>query len=312
LKRSLTLFLTTVFCICAIIAGCARLDDNLYEPSKVSAYLFDDYKGEVDFKLDSNFDVPANLITQFDLDSFDGKTTAKIKAVFVGDDSRIADPTYIVILYCHGNRDHMDFYWPRVKLLANAGGKNHFGILTFDYRGYGASSGEPSEQGLYADANAAIEWLREKGLTSDRFIIYGFSLGSAPAVELTANSRSTLVASKVILEAPFASADVMVQDASLLAIPASFVTNLKIDNAEEIRKISQPLLWLHGVDDDFLSIKTHGEVVYANHHGAEGSTKFPIRVSGAGHSNVPQKYGSIMFTDYASLVHAFINGDLNL
>jgi pimeloyl-ACP methyl ester carboxylesterase len=204
-----------------------------------------------------------------------------------------------VILYCHGNKWHMDFYWQREKLLAHVGGKHHYGVLMMDYRGYGLSDGEPTEEGMYTDVDAAMQWLKWSGLASQRLIIYGFSVGSAPACELTANPRS-MTPSKIILEAPFANAATMVQDASQLAMPSSFLTNLKIDNSEEIKKVSQPFMWIHGIDDKFLNINTHGQVVYNNYH---GTYREAHKVTGADHGDVPVKYG---FASYLSDIYAFI------
>lgn len=308
MKMRLGIFI--LLCGLLMVQACARLDSNLYNPSSVDAYYFDDYTGKTDITVDdASFDIPSELIHDLDgeIISNDGRSKAQLKAFFIGDRTRIGDADYTVILYCHGNRDHMDFYWPRTKLLANVGGKNHFGVLTLDYRGFGASPGTPSEAGMYADVDAAIKWLADEGLTSANFVIYGFSLGTAPATELTANPRSQLVASKIILESPFASADVMVQDNALLALPGSFFTNLKIDNAEEVKKLSGiPLLWMHGKQDDFLSIKTHGEVVYKNHPGTNGVDKFAVRVDGAGHDDIPEKLGTIPLRDYMDEILFFI------
>ena len=72
--------------------------------------------------------------------------TKKIHAVYLGNIADIATDT--IILYCHGNRDHLDFYWPRIKLLANVGGKNRYGVLAMDYRGFGLSEGPATEEGM--------------------------------------------------------------------------------------------------------------------------------------------------------------------
>jgi len=130
-------------------------------------------------------------------------------------------------------------------------------------------------------------------------IIYGFSMGSAPACELTANPRS-LIPAKIILEAPFASATVMVQDATVLAVPSSFLTDLKIDNAEEIKNINQPFMWIHGTHDKFLNIETHGKLVYDNYG---GSYKEAHIIDGAGHSTIPTTYS---FEKYLTDIHSFI------
>lgn len=294
LKYILLLLLVT------FTAGCARLDDNFFNlTDKITAYQRDNYKGEQDFMLDENYQIPDSLIHEFTLRS---KTPGeekeyKIYATYIGDISKIATDT--VIMYCHGNKWHMDFYWQRAKLLANTGGKNHYGVLMIDYRGYGLSEGSPDEQGLYADADAALAWLKLQGLTNERLIMYGFSMGSAPATELTANPRSMQPA-KLILEAPVGAVETMVQDAAVLAMPASFVTDLKFDNAEKIKKVQQPFMWIHGVDDDFVAMKTHGEMVYKNFQGTYSEAH---RIENGNHGTVPQTWG---FENYLNAVNKFI------
>jgi pimeloyl-ACP methyl ester carboxylesterase len=286
--------------IISMLSSCARLDDNLFNPNenKISEYKFDKYEGEVDFRLSDSYKIPASLITLLTLNSKAGNETSPVKlyAVYIGDISRIATDT--VILYCHGNKDHMDFYWPRAELLANTGGKNRYGVMMMDYRGYGLSEGKPSEEGLYADVNEAMKWLQSNGLTGNRLVMYGFSMGTAPAVKLTAEPQS-LVPSKLMLEAPMASAELMVQDASALALPGSFFTDLKIDNGEKIKKINQPFFWIHGIDDDFIDIN-QGELVYKNYKGVHREAHSSPN---AGHSNVPNTFG---FENYLQAVGNFI------
>lgn len=271
---------------CLFLSACFRLDNNLFNPdNKITEYLLDNNPKSNAVVLDSTYNIAKEKIHLFTLLSDNDGDMAKIYAIYLGDTSRIATDT--VIVYCHGNAANMDTYWTRAKLLANIGGKNRYGVLMMDYRGYGLSEGKPSESGLYADVDACVKWLKNKGLTDNRLIMYGFSLGTAPATELTANPRS-LKPSKLLLEAPFASAEVMGQDASLLNLPGSALTNLKIDNAEEIKKINQPFCWMHGIDDHFLAIATHGEVVYQNY---KGTYSEPYRIAGAHHSDLPAVWG---------------------
>lgn len=283
------------------LTGCLRLDDNLFNPNsnKITAYNLNSYTGEVDFKLDVTYNIPASLVTLFTLQSkAPGEVEAtKIYAVYIGDIQRIS--TDSVIMFCHGNKDHLDFYWPRAQLLANTKSRNRYGVLMIDYRGYGLSEGKPSEEALYADIDAGLQWLKTKGLTNNRLIMYGFSMGSAPATKLTAEPQS-MTPSKLILEAPMASAELMVQDATGLALPGSFATDLKINNAELIKKVQQPFFWIHGIDDDFLAMKTQGEMVYKNYN---GTYKEAHLIPGAGHSNVPNIYG---FQNYLKDIGNFI------
>lgn len=283
-----------------LISSCLKLDSNLYNNNnKIKEYQLDNYTGEQDFILDASYTIPSNLITVFSLPSQavgESKST-NIKAIYIGDPTKINTDT--VILYCHGNKWHMDFYWQRAKLLAHTNGKNKYGLLMMDYRGYGLSEGKPSENGMYADVDACMKWLKDKGLTNNRLIIYGFSLGSASATELTANPR-TLTPSKLILESPFGSAAIMVQDASQLNMPTDYFTDLKIDNAEEIKKVNQPFLWIHGTNDNFLNYKTHGQVIYNNY---AGIYKEKHLIDGADHGEVPAKMG---FTNYLNVLGYFI------
>jgi len=281
------------------LSSCLRLDDNLYNASKLTEYKLDNYTGEVDFTLDYSYHIPDSLVHVFTLSSqgADESSATTIYAIYIGDIAQIATDT--VIMYCHGNKDHMDFYWQRAKLLANTKSKNRFGVLMIDYRGYGMSEGKPTENGLYADTDAALKWLQSKGLTNNRLVIYGFSMGSAPATKLSANNY-TLKPSKLMLEAPFASAEVMVQDGSGLALPGTTVTDLQINNGEEIKGVQQPFSWIHGEADDFLNIDTHGAVVYNNY---QGTYKESHRIPNAGHSTIPTTMG---FQAYLNAVGNFI------
>lgn len=278
-------------------SGCLRLDRNLFNNIPLDQYLFDASTVTQEIQIDDSYMIQDSMIHLLTLTSDDAGKTATIYAEYLGNTSRIATDT--VILYFHGTKGNMDYYWNRTKLLANLGGKDHFGVMTIDYRGYGKSEGDPTESGMYADAEAALKWLQQNGLTENRLIIYGFSLGTAPATNKTANP-GILKPSKLILEAPFAAASVMVQDATAFAMPPSYFTNLKVDNAVQIRKVQQPFMWIHGTADDFLSIKTHGEVVYSNY---QGVYKEAHRIEGATHTNVPAVWG---LDNYSQAVLAFI------
>ncbi len=293
--KKIILFITII-----TLSSCLRLDDNLFNESKLSEYKLDNYTGEIDFRLDHSYSIPDSMVHLFTLPSqaSDESSATTIYAVYIGNISEIATDT--VIMYCHGNKDHMDFYWQRAKLLANTKNKNRFGVMMIDYRGYGMSEGKASEKALYADVDAALKWLKNNGLTNERLVMYGFSMGTAPATKITANNNYSLFPSKLLLEAPFASAEVMVQDGSGLALPGSTVTDLQINNGEEIKKVQQPFFWIHGENDDFLSINTHGSVVYNNY---QGTYKEQHRIPGAGHSTIQTVMG---FSNYLNAVGDFI------
>jgi len=134
------LFLLIPFCL--VLSACLDLDENLFNPdTSITEYQFDAFDGiqEIDV---SDYPIPQDSILLFTLNV--GNNGEKIYATYVGDTNKISTDT--VILYCHGNAGHMDYYWPRTKLLANINGPTQYGVLTFDYRGYGLSSGKPTEE----------------------------------------------------------------------------------------------------------------------------------------------------------------------
>lgn len=273
---------TIGFVMVLLASSCTRMDSFMFNADQsISEYKLDDYEGHIEIDLGPEYDIPDHLIAPLSI-NVDGET---IYAFYLGDTATIFQDT--VIVYSHGNRDHLDLYWDRAKLLANVGGKNRYGVIIYDYRGYGLSGGEATEEHLYEDADAIVGWLESKGLTGDRLIMYGYSLGTAPSAELSAKVR-TLRPQKLILESPFASTDVMVQDAGVMAIPRSYFLEGKFNVADDIAYVEQPFMWIHGVEDDFLAIETHGEVVYQHYNGKEGYT---YRIDGAGHSDVPRVMG---------------------
>ncbi len=287
-KRYIVLKITIVVALSITFFSCnKRLDDFLFnDDNTITSYQLDDYRGETSLSLPSNYFIPDSLIYKFfyPIES-EGGETLQIAAIYTGDPKTISEDT--IIFYCHGNRDHMDFYWPRQKIYGMLGGTGNYGVLMLDYPGYGLSEGKPTEENMYEAVEGALNWLLMNGVTNERLIMFGFSLGSAPTCKIAAGGYP-LTPSKIILEAPFASAEVMIQDATKLAMPGSFFVSLKIDNAEQIRNVQSPLLWLHGVADDFLAIDTHGEVVYQNH---TSTYKRAARVEGGGHETVPTFMG---------------------
>ncbi|MCO4807398.1 MAG: alpha/beta hydrolase [Flavobacteriales bacterium] len=278
--------------------SCLRLDSFLFnaDPS-IESYGLDDYEGTVEIEVGPEYDIADSLIHLISMQSDPSGDNKKIHAVYLGNVANIATDT--VILYCHGNRDHLDFYWPRVKLLANVGAKNRYGVLAMDYRGFGLSEGPSTEEGMYADVDACMRWLKLMGLTDERLIIYGFSVGSAPATKLTAEPR-TMQPAMLMLEAPFASEEVFVEDASGLSLPGSYFTSLEINNGDLIRKVEEPFFWIHGVDDDYIQIKTHGETVFGNY---EGTYSEAHRIEGGNHGDTPYIMG---YPEYLTALAKFI------
>ncbi len=248
-----------------ILCGCFDLDSSLFNNDTLKAY---NLRTTV---------IPESLRTEVVMTS-QGK---KIYGYFV--QSSVAGEKN-VILYNHGNRDHLQYYWDRVELFYKMG----FNVFIYDYQGYGLSGGEPTEAGIYSDAEAAYNYLQSKGFSDGQITVYGFSLGGAPATHLAAN---TFTPKRLILEAAFASATALTQSGTLLEMPGTFVMKGEYNNAEKIKRVTSPVLILHGVDDKFIDMEKNGKVIYQN---ANETKKF-IAVPGADHSEVPWKMGETIY-----------------
>jgi fermentation-respiration switch protein FrsA (DUF1100 family) len=132
-----------------------------------------------------------------------------------------------------------------------------FNVLAFDYRGFGPTPGEPSEIGLYEDAEAAWQWLRSRGVPAGRIIIWGHSLGSGPATEL-----ATLhPAAALVLFGAFTS--IADRAAELYPwLPVRWVVGIRFDNLQRIAHIEPPVVFAHSVGD--LTIPyAHSQRLYA-------------------------------------------------
>jgi alpha/beta superfamily hydrolase len=281
--------------------SCAKLDSLVFRGEKINGYLLDNYEGGTDMDdMPVSYNIPEQMTSLFTLESKlpSESESTEIHALYIGDLATITSDT--IIVYCHGQSLHMDAYWPRTKLLANIGGKNNYGVLTFDYRGYGLSEGSSSEATLYEDMKTVLRWLKSKGVANNNVIVYGFSLGSVPATEMIANFNE-FKPSKLILESPMASAENLAEEATIINLSSDFLSTLVFDNAEKIKKVQEPFYLLHGELDDYLKI-SNGEIIYNNYTGVNGHFE---RVPNAYHGTdgVPQNLG---YENYINLLEDFI------
>ena len=153
---------------------------------------------------------------------------------------RPAAPGEPTVLYFTGNAGSVAWRAERMKYIAALG----YGYFFLNYRGYGGSAGSPHEEGLVADGLAAYQQLVHRGITGDKIILFGESLGAAVAVQ-TASQREVRA---VVLEAPFTSAvDVAVKTYPYL--PARWLMKDRFESVNHIKFIGAPLLIIHGETD---------------------------------------------------------------
>jgi fermentation-respiration switch protein FrsA (DUF1100 family) len=156
------------------------------------------------------------------------------------------------ILYFHGNGANAANRSPKIKKIR----ENGFGVFYLNNRGYGGSGGSPTEEDNVADAIAAHDHLTDLGVSADRIVAYGESLGSGQAVRLAAK-RSV---SAVVLEAPLTST-VEVARQTYFWLPLSLLIADKYNNERNIRSVTAPVLILHGKQDEVIPVEM-GRRVY--------------------------------------------------
>ncbi len=169
----------------------------------------------------------------------------------------------VVLFHGNGCGQRISKYWQ----LVLAG----HGLLLCGYRGYNANPGRPSEQGILADARAALDWVAAQGKPPPA--MFGESLGGAVAIAMAAEGRG----SAIILEGPFD------QAASVAAmrypwIPVRRLILDRWDSIGRIRHVTQPLLWMHGGDDTVVPLP-FGQRLYD----AAPGPKQSLIVEGGGH-----------------------------
>lgn len=153
-------------------------------------------------------------------------------------------PDAPVLLYFHGNAEAAAHNLPLADELRARG----FGVFLAEYRGYGGLGGSPSEEGLYADGEAALAALGPLGVPPSRVVLVGRSLGSGVAVELATRHR---VASVVLVSAYTSIVDM----GRIVAGPlAPLVVRDRFDSLGKIASVSSPLVLLHGSRDDVVPV----------------------------------------------------------
>jgi uncharacterized protein len=158
------------------------------------------------------------------------------------------------VLFLHGSESNLAYELVTLRFL-HALGPN---VLMVEYPGYGRSEGRPTEQGCYDAADAA--WCfatATKGISSSDVILYGFSLGCAPATYLAAkNTCAGLV---------FQSGFTSVPDMAALAfpfLPARWLCRVNLDSLGRIARCRCPVLVIHSAEDEHIPI-TQAQRVFA-------------------------------------------------
>lgn len=161
-----------------------------------------------------------------------------------------------VVLYSHGQSEHVASLVSIVVRLQDALDAS---VLLYDYRGYGKSTGRPTEAGCIADGLAAQQWLAERtGCLPEEIVLVGRSLGGAVSVAVAA----TRGARALVLENTFS----RLTDVAAYRFPWAPVRRVmheRYDSIQRIRQYEGPLLQLHGTRDRIVPAKFARELFAA-------------------------------------------------
>ena len=188
------------------------------------------------------------------------------------------------LIYFHGNSEDLGRTEERLQELRDRLGVS---VFAWDYRGYGRSGGRPDEPSTLRDARTIMDYAtRRLGVPPERIILYGFSLGGGPAVDLAASRRCA----GLILQSAFTSAFRVLTGRRLLPFD-------RFDNLAKIGRVSSPVLVIHGTADPVVPFR-HGRRLYA----AATGPKDCLWVEGAAHNDLLATAGE----DYWRAVGDFI------
>jgi hypothetical protein len=208
-----------------------------------------------------------------------------------------AAPTSPVLLWCHGNAGNISHRLQNIRELYQRG----LSIFIFDYRGYGRSTGSPSESGLYQDALAGYDYLRDKRrIVPDRIVVFGRSLGACVAGEVAISRPSA----GVILEGAFPSIQTM-SDLHYFGLPARWFVNVEFNLSQKIAKLHRPVLLIHGEKDSIVPVALGRQVFDAAHEPKQWYV-----VSGADHNDVPFVGGHTYFREIVRFVQSVVTKDV--
>lgn len=157
------------------------------------------------------------------------------------------------VLIFHGNAGNISHRLDYLAMFHRLG----YATLIVDYRGYGQSTGSPSEEGTYRDAEAAWRWLTvEREVKAGDIVLFGESLGGAVAAWLaTRVAPRALVLASTFTSVPDLGAQVYP------FLPVRLISRFSYDNVENVRRVKVPVLVAHSRDDDIIPY-AHGKTLF--------------------------------------------------
>ncbi|HYJ81008.1 MAG TPA: alpha/beta hydrolase [Longimicrobiaceae bacterium] len=181
------------------------------------------------------------------------------------------------VLFSHGNAEDIGDDLPFLAAMRDAG----FSVFAYDYRGYGLSTGRPSERRSYRDGAAAYRHLTGVlGVPPQRVIVHGRSLGGGVAAALA--SREPVAG--LVLESTFTSVFGVSPGVRLFPFD-------RFRSQARLARVQAPVLVIHGTRDDIVPFR-HGERLFR----AAREPRHRLWVEGAGHNDLSSVAGASYWT----------------
>lgn len=193
-------------------------------------------------------------------------------------------------LVLHGNAGNVTLMADTLRTLNQRHG---LAVLALDYRGYGKSSGTPSEAGLLLDARAARRWLAEReGIAETDIVLLGQSLGGGVAVDLAAKDGCR----GLVLASTFTSLPEVAQHHTPW-LPLKWMLSTKFDSLTKIKEYHGPLLLAHGEADEVVPYQQGLDLFNA----APGPKQMITNPGGKHNDPLPEKYREALDNFIANL-----------
>ena len=208
----------------------------------------------------------------------------------------VDDPKAVNILFFHGNGEIVADYNETGPMY----NEQNINLLAVDYRGYGRSSGTPTFSDMMNDAVTVLsetkKWLKEQNRTG-YLVVMGRSLGCVPALELAAEHPDGVAA--LIIDSGFAETLPILTSLGINPDNLDLTEADAFHNIEKIRKITKPVLIIHGQKDQLIPL----EQAMTLHVECEARAKEIQIVPGADHNNILDIAGRIYF----EVIKMFVN-----
>jgi fermentation-respiration switch protein FrsA (DUF1100 family) len=176
------------------------------------------------------------------------------------------------VVFWHGNGGNLSLWLPAYLDFP----RRQLSLVAFDYRGYGRSSGRPSERGLYRDTDAVLRDFWQRHAPGVPVIYWGRSIGTVFAAYATTLRKPDAL----VLETPFSDADSALSGAPLLRVLAK-LSSYRFPTAEFLRGFDRPVLVIHGDRDETIPLAA-GRALFDSLSGPKTFVEIP----GADHNNL--------------------------